>query len=439
MSQDIPLYVPDGYYPPYAVVSETDHGAYIIIAVALGLTFVLISSILRIALRTSVSQRPGLDDAFLAVATVLGIIQGCIILGACSRGLGRSIELLSRSAVASIERSYYASNIFVTTSLALSRCCILIFILRLTPIESHRRIAYGIIIATALWAFGAVFASALQCDPSQPWRVVGQQCDNVATRLKVVCIFDAILEALVVACTAWMVRPLKTSLSNKFVVVFVFSFRLPIIVLIAFRLKAFSHANLTTNFTFAESSYIALTQTQVNYSLISATIPNLRPIINNLNTHYGAMGESTLSGSNYNSNSNSTSHSRKATNTGSGSRTSRRHSSLSNIFPLRFLGSKTRDSAQTAAKGNSSGSREEYDDIELPHLETVPSIGTQAVETGSSVRVHGGLAPVVPLEAEEGRTSGTTRKEDAESVMSNESQRMIIRKAVDIHVQRDHR
>lgn len=151
------------------------------------------------------------------------------------------------------------------------------------------------------------------------------------------------------------------------------------------------------------------------------------------------MGESTLSGSNYNSNSNSTSHSRKATNTGSGSRTSRRHSSLSNIFPLRFLGSKTRDSAQTATKGNSSGSREEYDDIELPHLETVPSIGTQAVETGSSVRVHGGLAPVVPREAEEGRTSGTTRKEDAESVMSNESQRMIIRKAVDIHVQRDHR
>lgn len=70
MSQDIPLYVPDGYYPPYAVVSETDHGAYIIIAVALGLTFVLISSILRIALRTSVSQRPGLDDTFLAVATV---------------------------------------------------------------------------------------------------------------------------------------------------------------------------------------------------------------------------------------------------------------------------------------------------------------------------------------------------------------------------------
>lgn len=68
--QDIPLFVPDGYYPPYAVITDTDHGGYIIIAVALGLTFVLISSVLRIALRIGAVQKPGLDDTFLAVATV---------------------------------------------------------------------------------------------------------------------------------------------------------------------------------------------------------------------------------------------------------------------------------------------------------------------------------------------------------------------------------
>lgn len=135
--------------------------------------------------------------------------------------------LLPRKAIANAHQSYYASNIFVTLSLALARCCVLIFILRLTPIESHRKVAYGIIIATALWAVAAVFASALQCDPSQPWAINGQQCDNVYTRLKAVCIIDAILEAALLACTAFMVRPLKTPLSNKFVVVFVFSFRLP--------------------------------------------------------------------------------------------------------------------------------------------------------------------------------------------------------------------
>jgi len=306
--------------------------------------------------------------------------------------------------------------------------------------ESHRRVAYGIIIATALWAFGAVFAGALQCDPSQPWRLTGQQCPHVYTRLQAVCIIDAILEGALVACTYFMTRPLKTSTSNKFMVVFVFSFRLPLIVIIGFRLNSFNYTGLTTNFTFYESLYITLTQTQVNYSLISSTIPNLRPIINNLNTHYGAMAESTLTGSNYNSNSNGST-SRTTGAREFGNRKSRRHSSLSNIFPMNRLkrhSSRPKDSAHSGAKGNGngsrSGSREEWDG--MPDLAPVPSIGTQAVDTGSSVRIHAGNSSSgIAREAEEGRASSTTRDAEIMSTMSSESRRMMIRKEVDIQVE----
>lgn len=241
------------------------------------------------------------------------------------------------------------------------------------------------------------------------------------------------------ACTCWMIRPLKTPPSNKFVVVFVFSFRLPLIIIIAFRLHSFNHTGLTTNFTFYESLYVTLTQTQVNYSLISATIPNLRPIINNLNTHYGAMAESTITGSNYNSNSNSNSNGSTSRTTGArkfGSRKSRRHSSLSNIFPMGPLKrlSKAKDSAHSGTKGNGSGSREEWDD--MPTLAPVPSIGTQAVDTGSSVRVHvGNSSSSAAREAEEGRASSATRDAEVISTMSSESRRMMIRKEVDIHVE----
>lgn len=69
-TQNLELHVPDGYYPPYAAVTDTDHGAFIIIAVALGLTFVLVSSSIRLFLRISFSQRAGLDDTFLVAATV---------------------------------------------------------------------------------------------------------------------------------------------------------------------------------------------------------------------------------------------------------------------------------------------------------------------------------------------------------------------------------
>ena len=105
------------------------------------------------------------------------------------------------------------------------------------------------------------------------------------------------------------------------------------------------------------------------------------------------------------------------------------------MLPLKRRGSKATDNGD---KGNSSGSRsDDWDN--LPALETVPSIGTQAVETGSSVRVHGGITSA-PREEEEGRISGAgTYDRENGSTMSSESQRMIIRKEVDIHVQSDGR
>jgi len=94
--------------------------------------------------------------------------------------------------------------------------------------------------------------------------------------------------------------------------------------------------------------------------------------------------------------------------------------------PLKRLKTKAKEGG---AKGSSSG-REEWD--ELPVLETVPSIGTQAVETGSSAHVSAnrdaghGIAP-------------TMHDMDGSSAISGESQRMIIRKEVDIHVHSDGR
>lgn len=76
MSQSTELHVPDGYYPPFAAVTDTDHGAYIIIAVSLGTTLVLISSFIRAFIRISFAQRAGLDDAFLGAATVGNLAVG---------------------------------------------------------------------------------------------------------------------------------------------------------------------------------------------------------------------------------------------------------------------------------------------------------------------------------------------------------------------------
>ena len=79
MVGDIEVPVPEGMYPPFAVITKSDHGGLIIIASALGLSLVLMFSSIRTFVRCATNRHgPGIDDAFLAAATVsdsIGRIQ----------------------------------------------------------------------------------------------------------------------------------------------------------------------------------------------------------------------------------------------------------------------------------------------------------------------------------------------------------------------------
>jgi hypothetical protein len=62
------------------------------------------------------------------------------------------------------------------------------------------------------------------------------------------------------------------------------------IIPIALRLATFNRHGRMLNHTFAEDRYIIWTQVELAYSLISGTIPCMRPVMNNLITHYGTLG-----------------------------------------------------------------------------------------------------------------------------------------------------
>ncbi|ERF77066.1 hypothetical protein EPUS_06284 [Endocarpon pusillum Z07020] len=88
----------------------------------------------------------------------------------------------------------------------------------------------------------------------------------------------------------YLVLGLQTWRSKK-AVVGAFASRLPMIVIIAFRLATFDEAGFTTHPTLLEDLFVVWTQAELNYSTISATIPSLRPFMNNLNTQFGGLGQ----------------------------------------------------------------------------------------------------------------------------------------------------
>lgn len=64
-----------------------------------------------------------------------------------------------------------------------------------------------------------------------------------------------------------------------------------IIAAIGLRVATFDEKGYTTNPTLMEDLFIVWTQTELSYSIISATIPALRPIMHTLNTQFGGLGE----------------------------------------------------------------------------------------------------------------------------------------------------
>lgn len=62
------------------------------------------------------------------------------------------------------------------------------------------------------------------------------------------------------------------------------------IIPVAFRLATYDAAGLTVDPTFKEVLFVVWTQVELHFSIISATIPVLRPVANNLNTSYSSLG-----------------------------------------------------------------------------------------------------------------------------------------------------
>lgn len=159
------------------------------------------------------------------------------------------------------------------------------------------------------------------------------------------------------------------------------------IIAIGFRLGTFDVAGLTTDPFISEDQFIIWTQTELCYSIISSTVPTLRPFVNNFTTHYGGSGG--RSGRNY----------------GSGYATNSREN---NSVP--------RSTGYQLKSLTKSKNRDKHDDA----VEQEDRAWEGPVDA-----YQYGVAGNSKVKKEHDKSSG-----DARSIGSNDSQRMIIRKDV---------
>ncbi|RMZ88892.1 hypothetical protein DV736_g3890, partial [Chaetothyriales sp. CBS 134916] len=96
--------IPSGQYPPFAAVTDNDHRAWIIIAAAMGISFMLMALVARVLIRKFVNLGWALDDTILTISTGVAFVEASLILSACADGLGTSIKLISPELQARIQK-----------------------------------------------------------------------------------------------------------------------------------------------------------------------------------------------------------------------------------------------------------------------------------------------------------------------------------------------
>lgn len=132
--------LPAGYSPPFSIVTNDDHSAYIVIATALGMACFLVFVAARAVVRYSITFAFGRDDWLLVCSVVsivwemqgvlsirtwyhvqradqmlqaMAIIQSSILLYGCSVGLGASMIDMSLSEQIRIQKvcRYYPPHL----------------------------------------------------------------------------------------------------------------------------------------------------------------------------------------------------------------------------------------------------------------------------------------------------------------------------------------
>ncbi|OGE51335.1 hypothetical protein PENARI_c013G10508 [Penicillium arizonense] len=290
-------YVPSGHSPPFEVVDELHHGAWLIITAALGLVISLVCFLIRLYVRLMLIPPFARDDWVLLGATALAVVQSSLVFYACSRGFGTSITLLIDGRLNQIQALIATSDVFALIIIYLSKCCVVAIYLRLTPQKPHNRASWATLALCTAWVIPAIFIVLINCELNTPWRGDGGQCKNLFRRWQFIATVDVITELLLFILAIVLLKGLFMSVRRKLGIGFAFIFRFPLIIFSLIHIFSLNDALKNKDTTLASIRPAVWMQVELHYALVACSVFCLRPFMAAVSTNYGTAGDSTLESS----------------------------------------------------------------------------------------------------------------------------------------------
>ncbi|KAE8392373.1 hypothetical protein BDV23DRAFT_192545 [Aspergillus alliaceus] len=288
------VYMPPGYSPPFQVVDDYHHGAWIIITCALGLVVSLVSLFIRLYVRLVLSPPFAYDDFLLLGATIFAVIQTSLLFAAVTQGFGTSIRLLQPNQIYNIQTLLTVSDILYLITIYVSKCCVVGIHLRLTPQKLHNRISQTTLALCTIWITTAILIIAVNCELNRPWKGAGAQCVNLLKRWQFIVAMDILTEILLFALAVTLLAGLFMPLKRKLPIGFAFFFRLPLIIFSVLHIHTLNQNMSSPDPTLAAVEPIIWSQVELNYALVACSVFCLRPFMTAVSTFYGTAGDVNL-------------------------------------------------------------------------------------------------------------------------------------------------
>ncbi|KAF2402029.1 hypothetical protein EJ06DRAFT_474359 [Trichodelitschia bisporula] len=267
----------------FSPMTQDDHAGVLWIASLLAGIYAVLSLLVRTFIKRKCF---GIDDWMCAAATVVAVASLAAFYVALHQGLGESSSVLDATHLRASSQSLFASRIASILSLCLSKCSVVCLIRRLfsDDMQRHRLLCDINLGIMALWACSSIVALSVRCSPQDLLQPRSGRCEDQLLRWRFIGVFDAVTEVMIVILSSGLVWRLQMRMGLKLRVVFAFVFRLPLVAVAILHIIYLSRTRPPADISMLIVPALICEQAELTYSLISATIPNLKGFLMSFDT-----------------------------------------------------------------------------------------------------------------------------------------------------------
>ncbi|KAI8942070.1 hypothetical protein NX059_000169 [Plenodomus lindquistii] len=267
--------------PPRYFITADDKRGLIVVTGAVVLAYVWTCFLIRLWLRRQTREWRA-DDWALTVATFLDTAQSAVIFHLVDLGVGATLENISQAKLDQVGKEGFVSQLLYIYVLCVSKLSVIFLYLRLSPGATHRIASWSLIAASSLWALLSTILIATPCNPLQAYQQ-NVVCTNRWPKWQAIGAIDIVTEVFIFAMAIHLVWGLQMRSRAKFLVVFAFSARLPVIAIAGLRLYYLWERLSGATYTY---EYVVATQWQMGYAIMSSTITGMGPFLRPFNQEY---------------------------------------------------------------------------------------------------------------------------------------------------------